>query len=200
MYEPRWHLELVTAPSVEPLSVPEAKAHCRVTTNDDDDYIADLITLAREYVELNIHGGRQLCTATWDQRLDCFPCGRSRLELPKPPLQSVTSVTYYDAANASTVMPSSDYVVTTPDSLPGSIQPAIGATWPSVSDRDDAIVIRFIAGYGNASTVPMRAKHAIKLLVGTWYDNRESVAEKVMPPVPHGVDELLNSLGWGYVL
>lgn len=196
----RWHLNLITAPTEEPISLPEAKIHCRVTQSEDDEYIADLITAAREYVELNIPGGRQLCTATWDYIADRLPCSRERLELPKPPLASVTSITYYDASNSSTVMPSSDYVVTSPSSLPGSIQPAIGAYWPATACRDDAVTIRFVAGYGGASSVPMRAKQAVRMLVGHWYMNRVPASDKRMSDVPHGVDAMLQSLGWGYVL
>lgn len=200
MSDTRWHLNLYTAPTEEPVSLPEAKIHCRVTQSEDDEYIADLITAAREYVELNIPGGRQLCTATWDYVADRLPCSRERLELPKPKLASVTSVTYYDTSNTSTVMSSSDYVVTAPSSLPGSIQPAIGAQWPSTADRDDAVTIRFVAGYGGASAVPMRAKQAMKMLISHWYDQREGVADKPLSAVPHSVDQLLQSMGWGYVL
>jgi len=196
----RYHLDLYTAPTEEPISLPEAKVQARVTQSEDDEYIADLITLAREYVELNIPGGRQLCTATWEYVADCLPCGRERLELPKPPLASVTSITYYDESDTSTVMPSSDYVVTTPTSLPGSIQPAIGANWPATALRDDAVTIRFVAGYGGASAVPMRAKQAMKMLVAHWYDQREPVSDKPMTDVPLSVENLLQSMGWGFVL
>jgi uncharacterized phiE125 gp8 family phage protein len=44
-------LAVATPPVVEPVSVTEAKAHCRVDTTTDDAYIAALITAAREYVE-----------------------------------------------------------------------------------------------------------------------------------------------------
>jgi len=40
-----------TAPAVEPVSLSEAKTHCRVDTSDDDAYIGSLITVAREYLE-----------------------------------------------------------------------------------------------------------------------------------------------------
>lgn len=196
----RWHLNLITAPTAEPLSLPEAKIHCRVTQSEDDEYLADLIVAAREYVEMNIPGGRQLVSATWDYIADRLPCGRERLELPKPPLVSVTSVTCYDAANVSTVMPSSDYVVLAATSLPGAIQPASGAVWPATYCRDDAVSIRFVAGYGTASAVPMRAKQAMRLLVAHWYDQREPATAGALSNVPHGVDQLLQSLGWGYVL
>lgn len=203
MYQPHWHLSLVTPPTEEPLTLPEAKVHARVTQSEDDEYIADLITLAREYVELNIPGGRQLCTATYDLVLDGLPCSRQPLELPKPPLQSVTSITYYDLNNVSTVMPSSDYVVTAPTNLPGYIQPAVDVEWPETECRRDAVTIRFVAGYGGASAVPMRAKHAMRLLVGESYMKREvsdsGDGRRGSMVVPFGVDQLLNALGWGFV-
>jgi len=83
------------APASEPITLTEAKAHLRVETDftEDDTIIGTFISAARESCEART--GRQLVTATYALRLGGFPCGDS-IELPKPPLVSVTSITYVD--------------------------------------------------------------------------------------------------------
>lgn len=44
-------LKVTTPPSVEPVTVAQAKRHLRIDWSDDDDYIADLISAAREWLE-----------------------------------------------------------------------------------------------------------------------------------------------------
>lgn len=44
-------LKVTSAPAVEPVTVAQAKRHLRVDWPDDDEYIADLISTAREWVE-----------------------------------------------------------------------------------------------------------------------------------------------------
>ena len=66
-------LALVTAPTIEPLTLSQVKRHCRVSIDDDDDLVTeDLIPAVRDRCELVT--GRQLVEATWDLRLDSFPC------------------------------------------------------------------------------------------------------------------------------
>ena len=46
---------------------------------------------------------------------------------------------------------------------------------PTIYDRFEAMVIRFTLGYANAGAVPEDIKLAIKLLLATWYENRQTV-------------------------
>lgn len=62
---------LVTPPTVEPLSLDEAKKHLRIDYPDEDDNITDAIVTARERIELET--GLQLLTATWELWLPGFP-------------------------------------------------------------------------------------------------------------------------------
>src|SRR4051812_2411410 len=92
---------LVTAPTSEPITRTEVKLHLRVDVDitAEDALIDAHIIAARRLVET--HTGRQLITATWDLFLPGFPdC--DVLALPNPPLQSVTSITYYDTAETPT--------------------------------------------------------------------------------------------------
>lgn len=186
---------VTTPPAVEPLSLAEAKSHLRVDGDADDSFITDLIVSAREYVET--HTRRALINQTVTAYMRDWP-DHYQLKLPKPPLSSVTSVKYYDADNVQQTLSSSLYYVFKPskDSL-GRVE--IIDDWPTTYDRPDAIEIIYVAGYGSTSaSVPSQAKHAMRLLIGHWYENREQVvAGTIATSLPTGVDALLYQLCLG---
>lgn len=169
--EPIIALDIVTQPAVEPLTTTEAKAHLRVDSSTEDTLIASYVTAARSYYEQATW--RALVTQTWAMRLEQWPDGECMV-LPKPPLQSVTSIVYTDSDGMAQIMPSSDYTVYAQD--PGRIWLAFNASWPSATLRPGpSIEITFVAGYGVAADVPEIDKQAIRLLLGHFYENRESV-------------------------
>jgi uncharacterized phiE125 gp8 family phage protein len=183
-------LALVTAPSEEPISRTEAKAHLRVTHTAEDTLIDSLIVAARGYAEQFL--GRQLVTATWDLKLPTFPVMPCPLLIPRPPLQSVTSITYTDDQGQAQTLSSDDYIVETAN-VQGRIWPAYDEDWPTTRlGLPDQVVIRFVAGYGAASTVPTTIKQALLLLVGHWYEHREAVSDGGREAeLPMAVDSLL---------
>lgn len=161
--------KLITAPTEYPITVAEAKAQCRVEHTAEDDLIQSLIAAATDYLEIILR--RQLVTATWETRLDCF---EDIIELPKPNLLTVVTIKYIDIDGVEQTIDEADYVVDT-FSQPGRVYPAYNTCWPSHRDELNAVRIRFTAGYGLAASVPEAVKHMIKLLVGHWYLNREDV-------------------------
>lgn len=184
------NFSLVTAPAAEPVTTAEAKTHLRVDSSDDDTYIDTLVKSARLWVERT--NGLALVTQTWDGSLDAFP-GGDVIVIPKYPLVSVTSVTYHDDdLSTSTVFSSGSYQVDTM-TRPPRIVLKNGSTWPGDTLRlSSGVVVRFVAGYGAASAVPEDIKHAIKLLVGSMYQNREpEVVGATVSRVGFAVDALL---------
>ncbi len=185
----RWAYTVVHPPATEPVSLDEAKAHLRVTTTDEDAYIASLITAAREWCE----GFQQRAYITQAHKLtlDRWPCGRA-IYLPRPPLQSVTSIVYTDSEGAQYTIEAKSYIVDT-DAEPGRIVLAYGASWPSVTLRPAAgVEITYVAGYGDASDVPQKVKQAMLLLVGHWYEQREAVlAGSISKEIEFAVHSLL---------
>lgn len=166
-----WALVQVTAPAEEPVSVPEAKLHLRVDGDQEDQWIASVIAVAREHAETML--GRSLVEQTWRLSLDRFPPGRV-IRLPRPPLQAVTSVTYTAPDGSQHVLDEALYDVDTA-SEPGRIVLRPGASWPETATKPGAVQIVYAAGYGAAANVPEVFKHAILLLVGHWYEHREQV-------------------------
>jgi uncharacterized phiE125 gp8 family phage protein len=174
------HLSLATAPVELPLSLAEAKAHLRVLTSNQDGLITGLISAASAHLD-GRSGilGRALVTQTWDVRFDRFS-GCGAMELPMPPLQSVTHVKYLDDAGVETTLDPSQYVVET-GHMVGRIRPAYGLTWPFARCESGAVRIRFVADHGDAGAVPQPIKQAMLLLVGHWWINREAVGDAQGP-------------------
>lgn len=184
-------LKLITVPAIEPVSLPEAKLHLRVDIDDDDTAIVGQIMAARRWAEKATW--RAFNTQTWELTLDAFP-GVTWIQLPWPPLQSVTSVKYTVDAGTEYTYASSNYIVDV-DNEPGKIVLKSTSTWPSDTLYPvNGVRIRFVAGYGDdAEDVPEHYRQAILLLLGHWYENREQVVVSGAVPkeVPLGVEALL---------
>lgn len=191
-------LSLVTAPTHEPVSLDEAKQHLRVDVSDEDALIQTLIEAAREHVET--YTGRALITQTWDLKLDAFPCSGSVITLPKPPVTSITSISYVDTSGDSQTWSSSlwdEDLPSGPKAQPARIAPAYAESYPSTRGQMNAVTIRFVCGYGSAGAVPRSIRAGMLLLIGHWYQNREAVVVGVgmgAVAVPDAVDALL----WPY--
>ena len=180
-------LSLVTAPTgSEPISLEEARLQLRNPPIDEDALIQGiLIPAALERAEGATN--RQLLTATWDLRLEGFPCGAGvagaagaivwPIVVPKPPLVSVTSITYVDTAGDTQTWASTKYQVSAPSgpkAAHGRIAPAYGETYPVTRGQMDAVTVRFVAGYGTASSaLPARLRRAMLADISGLYAHRE---------------------------
>jgi uncharacterized phiE125 gp8 family phage protein len=184
-------LVLTTPPSEEPVEVAELKDHLRITHTDDDAYIGDLGVVARQYVE-RIQG-RAYMTQTWTLWLDSFPRERY-IELWRVPLQDVTHVKYYDAADSATEFASTNYMVDDV-STPGRVILKDGVDWPSATLRvAKAVEVQFDAGYtsGGAMIAELgSAVLAIKQMVNHWYVNRIPVG-MALSQIPETAEALID--------
>ena len=184
-------LIVVTPPTGEPVSLPEAMAHLRVDPpavgpHPEEALIGALITAARQHVEETT--GRALLTQTREARWDAWA---DVLTLPIAPVQSVTSVTYVDLAGATQTLAGADYRIDTASVL-ARVTPAYGTTWPTAQQVTGAIAVRFVAGYGAASAVPAALKVAMLLLISHLYENRNGATERALTEMPLGVSALLS--------
>lgn len=133
--------QLTTAPTLEPLSLAEAKQHLRATDTSQDSIIALLIPAARQACETKTQ--RQIVAGRYRMVLDDFGCG---VQLPVAPALQVVSVKYLDMAGVQQTMPSSDYAVDLV-SEPGRITPGFGKIWPVILPQIGAVEIVFDAGH-----------------------------------------------------
>lgn len=185
-------LAVSVAPASEPVTTAEAKTHLRVDGTDEDAYIDTLVKAAREKIEIDAE--RALLPQTLVLRLDRFP---GIIELRRCPVTAVSSITYVDTTGATVTLAATEYQ-TDVSTEPGRIAPAYGKSWPATRDQANAIVVTFTAGYANAAAVPASAKHAIKLLVGHWFRNREAInVGNIVSQFKLSYDALVNSLQWG---
>lgn len=178
---------LITAPLDEPVTLLQAKQHLRETLSDQDANILAAMYAAREHAES--FTGRALCTQTWELLLDSFPSSRE-IELPFPPLQSVTSVKYIDTDDVEQTFAAANYHVDAA-STPGRVRLKPTASWPSIADQPNAVTVRFVAGYGGMAAVPFTIKAAILLVVGHLFEHREENQDFAVHEMPLGAERLL---------
>lgn len=179
---------LKTPPVKRPVTLDQAKAHCRVDHDDDNHVLLQAINAAVEWVETNT--GRALITRTYEiGQSDLGGC----IELPMPPLQSVESITYVDEEGNQQTLAADQYQVQT-WVAPGYVLPAYDVTWPKVREQINSVVVEYKAGYGeDAEDVPADIRSALLLLVGHFYENREqNVIGTVTAELKFGVENLLN--------
>lgn len=188
-----------TAPAVEPVTLTEAKAHCRVDTTDDDTYIGTLITAARQWVEEYLD--RSLVHQQLVVRFDSFPY---EIELPRPPMATAgttTSVTLtYTLGDETTATLSTDAYRVDRNSTPGVVRQLRAGTWPGNLDDYNAVTVTYWAGYGaTGASVPAAIRHAMLMLVAHWYDGSRSgvLGGSISKEIEFGVKSLLDSQRWG---
>jgi uncharacterized phiE125 gp8 family phage protein len=182
-------LKLVTAPTVEPVTLSEVKAHCVIGHDLDDTLLGVLISAAREHGEALT--GRSWAEKTLEVVLDEFPAGA--IELPASPITAVTSVKYLDANGVEQTMDAADYTVDT-DSLVGRV---VAEEWPETDDTVNAVRVRYTAGW-TPSTIPPALQQWLLIRVATLYEHREALSmvsnnRLVLPMDRSFVDGLLDA-------
>lgn len=191
MYRP----VLVTAPTIKPVTLTEAKAWLDISYTEKDTVITGLIATATAHLD-GWTGilGRCLCEQTWRQDFDRFArC----LRLPLAPVISITSVKYDDENGDEQTVSSSDYALLV-DDLGPYVKFGDEFSFPALSAARPAVRVTYLAGYADisgspkTSSVPDDIKHAIALLVRHWFDNPTAVVVGVSAQaMPMAVDSLL---------
>lgn len=190
-----YSLTLVTGPATEPVTRAEAKLAARIQSTSEDALIDAFIVAAREQVEVD--ADLKLMPQTWLLTLDSFPCD-GVIQLPITPVASVSNVKYLDTEHAQQTLPTDQYYADL-KRMPPRILLAPSESWPSISVKQAAVEITLVAGFANAAAVPQRAKQAICLLVGHWYQNRELATDRNTKAVEFAYGALTMGLRRGFV-
>ena len=174
---------VVIDPPLPAVTFEEAARHLRLDGDDDRDYVEALIAAAQTHID-GPEGwlGRSVGIQTLELRMDAWPgC------LPFRPVIDIVSVTVDDVAIEG-ITAEFDGVLNMPMGLPR----------PSRELR-----IRYRAGYARwdgdgedrkpVPNAPAPIKHAILLMIGDLYANRETTAEGARPAIEASVtvDRLL---------
>lgn len=173
-----WDVRTISVTGEEPVTLADAKAQCRADGSDEVAFLQRLMKVAREKVE-NITG--LLLRA---QTVEITFTGGFPSRLPRAPLSEITSIAYADSATTTAVF--EDFELYTQFDVP-MLRPSLSAIhWP-VLYPGGHVVVTATGGYDSAESVPDQLRHAILLLVSTYYDHRGPEAE-----VPDGVFNLCN--------
>ena len=175
--------QLTVAPTFSPITLADARQACRLTSQDEDDELRGWIDEA--VARLQDETWRQFCTATYTLTFDSFA---NKLILPRPPLASVSSITYLDVAGVSQTLATSVYEVVT-NQTPGLVRLKYAQSWPNVRGHADVITVTFLAGWTAAAT-PTWVKQSVKYLVAHLYEFRSA------DPLPKGIANLLDRAGF----
>ena len=177
---------LLVPPSAEPWSVAEAKDFLRIEHDDDDAVIAALIAAARGHVEALSR--RALLTQTWRFVLDAWPAG-SRFDPRMGPLRNVIAARAFDAGNNAHSIDAGSFVVDAAANIIAS--PCWAMPQPGRSTAGIELDVEL--GYGLlAADVPDALRHAIRMLVAHWYENRGLAAIGAsVAMLPAGVGALI---------
>jgi uncharacterized phiE125 gp8 family phage protein len=138
-----------TAPTVEPITLTEAKEQLRVDHSDHDTMITGLIQAAREQVEAMC--GRAIIQQTRIAYFDVWP--NKVFHLLYPEIRSITHIKYTSAAGVETTFDSDNYSLD-PGSEPGRVVLGYQKVWPSVTLNEEnyPIQIEYVCGYETTQT------------------------------------------------
>lgn len=179
-------LTVKTAPIDEPVTVEEAAAHLRL--DQADPVLAGFITAAR----LKIESLTQVALATteyvWSMTeqppvvggliwVERPPLAAPRIELPRYPVQTVSSVTTITEAGDETILASGDY----------SLDSTLGPARLRLNSVPWQVSVAFIAGYDPAP--PENLKLLVKILTAHLYEHR---GDDDAPELPKMFDLLLD--------
>jgi uncharacterized phiE125 gp8 family phage protein len=190
-------LSRVGAPTSQPVTLAEAKAHLRVDGAADDGLIGLYLEAAVDAVEAAT--GRCLTQQDWEMQLSDFPASDHPIEPAHAPLLSVVSLRTVSALGIVTTLAEGAYQVVAPAgpyALRGQVRPAPGTLWPMTdSDVLGPVRLTYRAGYAQ---VPAGLRSAVLLLVGDSYANREAASVARLQEQP-ALRRLLApfSLFWG---
>lgn len=188
----------VTASNDSPaVSIMDVKTFLRIDTSDDDPVVNAYIATATEAVKQHLR--LAILTETFVLKADGFSVagaddrmlslgpgvhtasvpyilgGGETLDVPFPPLQSVTSIVTYDRGNNASTFSDTKYQV---DLQSGRIYLNEGEVWPSDLRAQDAVQVTYVAGYGSGN-IPAPILQAIRSYVEQLYDGCEGMTAEI---------------------
>lgn len=163
-------LKRVSAPSSAPISLEDVKSHLAIAHSDDDAYLTSLINVATAYVDGPNGAGIALMPQLWRVTYDCVP---SSFVMRFGPVRNIVGIKVGDE-----FIDPSTYSFD-PDTQILNMASPIHST----------VKVEFDAGY---ASVPDDLLHAIRMIVGHLYANREAVSTVAMHDVPMAVESILH--------
>ena len=197
-------LTIVTAATANPVSLTEFRDYARIDDNVDTSLIFAIIGAATRFCEE--YTNRSFVTQTlrlsldgigeYDQQIqDGFYTGpfqtfyKNFIEIPKPPLISVSSIKFFDDSDTESTWATSNYYIDNV-SEPARVILRDGGAYPTDLRNANGIQVNYTAGYGAASAVPEAIRVAIMQYGLNLYEHRGDT-EKNSTQAPALVQNLL---------
>lgn len=175
---PNMNWKVTTAPTVEPITLAELKTFAHIDGDLHDTVLTNIIAATRQLTEDYL--GRALIEQSITLTMDFWP--KTCLELPKPPLLSITSVATLDESDVATTFSSGNYYAITND-VCGKLVIKNGSSYPTNGTRFyGGYRVIYKAGYGSTALyVPQGIKEGMKTWAAMIYDGR--VPSDGPPPI-----------------
>lgn len=173
-------MHLLTAPTVEPVTLDQAKLAARISdTSAFDATVPGLIAAARQLAEQAT--GRQLMAQTWRTELDDWPTPGDVL----PIYQATAATVSYWTGSAWAAVDGSAYSFAQVRNGT-ALAPTLGTGWPLLADKAVGARVRIdlTAGVTDTAAVPECVKLFIKALVAYWLDNPGATAAASLAEAP----------------
>lgn len=202
-----------TDPATEPVTLAEIKSHLRIDGSSEDTQLSLFISVARQYIEQVT--GIAMITQTWTLTLDHWPndsrqwwdgvkkgpmslingASVSEVQLPRYPLQSISSITV--EGSAITV---ADVFTVDTQQYPGRLVLKQSATLPSYTETANAIVIVYVSGFGDDDTdVPNTLRLAVLQMAANLYTHRGDECSTQKAYIDSGANSLVSSYQSGRI-
>lgn len=176
----------VQAPAVPAVSLDALKAHLRITSSAEDDFLQGILAVAVEEVETRAG----LALVSQEIRQVCPYLASREIRIERGPLLEVVRLAVkraegepleVDPATIETVEANSGEILILPEAVGGA------------STRDDAVEVFYRAGYGaGPENVPPTLRHAVQLIAAHRYEVREDVViGTIVSPVPNSAKALI---------
>lgn len=180
-------LTLITPPSIVPVSLLTLRRQLNIADDDTthDARLSAMASDAAEYVER--HTRRAMITQTYE----FTTTWRKHIEIPRPPLQSVTYVRVTNIDGDETTLATDRYKIVT-GRFPGVI--IMPDEIPSLRDFEP-VRIRFVAGYGTTeASVPAPMREIIARIVTFYFEPGRG---DINMPMPHHIKDALRGMASG---
>lgn len=142
-------IKRTSEPQAEPLSTTEVKLHTHISHSVEDTLIAQWIKSGRIAIEQ--YTNRSLVEQTYEVYFDGWPL--LPVELPRPPLMSISAVNYYGEDGTEYTMTNDKFIIDNV-SCPGRLTTANDITLPTTLLRSiNSVKITYKAGYVTALTI-----------------------------------------------
>tara|TARA_S200002703_G_scaffold154916_1_gene158435 strand:- start:10562 stop:11236 length:675 start_codon:yes stop_codon:yes gene_type:complete len=202
-------LTTVTAPATTPITATEAGEYLRLDSGVDATLLGVMVDGAADYVEA--YTNRSMINRTLKYSIDYideldyplhdgFSVGpdlyyrNTYLNLPRPPVSSVTHVKFFDDADTENTFSTDKYYLDN-QREPARVKLRRGEVWPTALRVSNAIEVTYVSGYGATSAdVPAQLRLAMLQYVAFIYENRgDSITEGAhIARIPQAIRTMLD--------